>query len=454
MAELIKQKLSDSKAYRWAAMILVSFTVMCSCFVYDLAAPLQGMLQQTFGWSTTEYGIFSSSGAFFNVFFLALIFGGIFLDRTGIHITGAICFLLMLTGVLIKACALSEWFPAQGRIFGLNSRLLTASLGFAIFGMGAETCFVTLQKAVVKWFSGHELALAMGLQISIGRMGSACALSFGLPIASFFGSISSVVWIGLMLIAMGTLSFFVFCVMDRREDLYAAGVKAADAGKKEKFKTSDIKLLITNKGFLLISVLCLLFYSGIFPFLKYATRLMIYKYHVPENLAGAIPSILPFGSILLIPVFCRIYDSRGKGATLLIIGSLMLTAVHALLSIPFLNEWWFAVLLMVFLGISSSLVPSAMWPSIAKIVDQRRLGTAYALVFYFQNLGMMAVTILIGGAIDRFGRLPGDVPAYDYTIPLLIFAFLGLMSVLIALWLKKIDKQEGYGLEKPNLTKN
>jgi nitrate/nitrite transporter NarK len=449
MNEIIQKRLSDSKAARWTALILVSFAMMCSYFVYDVVAPLEDMLLHTFKWTGQEYGMFSGSYAWFNVFLLMLIIGGIFLDKIGIRLTGAICCLLMIAGVLIKASALSEMFTFEGELFGINTRTLVASLGFALFGLGAETSYVAMNKVAVKWFTGRELALAMGLQVALARIGTACALSFSLPIARHFGAISAPIWLGAILIVVGFLAFSVYCVMDRKEDRCAGASVASFDEKKDEFKFGDIKSVVGNKGFWLIAILCLLFYSGIFPFLKYATKLMIYKYNVPENLAGMIPSILPFGTILLTPVFGRVYDAIGKGASLMLAGSLMLMVVHILFASPVLNQWWFATALMVVLGIAFSLVPSAMWPSVAKIIPQKQLGTAFALIFYVQNCGLMLVPMLIGWTIDRYARIPGDPPAYDYTVTMAVFAVFGAMAMAFAWWLKRVDAKAGYGLELP-----
>jgi MFS family permease len=425
-------------------MLLVSFTMMCSYYMYDVVAPLEDMLTRAFGWTTVEYGLFNSSYSFFNVFLCLLILGGIFLDKMGIRVTGTICCLLMTIGVLIKAIAFSEWLPADG-----HTRTWLAALGFAVFGMGAETSYVAMNKVIAKWFAGHELALAMGLQVALARIGTAIALSVSLPVAARFQTVAAPVWIGAMLLITGSLSFFVYCAMDRKED--GRHNPASSANPEETFKVSDIKAVISNQGFRLIAILCVLFYSGVFPFLKYATKLMIYKYDAPEALAGSIPALLPFGTIILTPLFGRVFDSAGRGATLMLIGSTLLTAVHLLFAMPFGNDWRVAMAIMILLGISFSLVPSAMWPAVARIIPQRQLGTAYSLIFYVQNWGLMLVPVLIGWTIDRFALRPGPSPSYDYTIPMLVFAGFGLLSVITAWMLKKVDAREGYGLEKPNI---
>jgi MFS family permease len=238
--------------------------------------------------------------------------------------------------------------------------------------------------------------------------------------------------------------------MDRKFDASATDESASEEG----FSFGDLKLIFTNKGFWLIAILCVLFYSGVFPFLKFATKLMIYKYNVDPELAGLIPAMLPFGTILLTPVFGSLYDRLGKGATLMIIGSVLLTVVHVLFALPILNAWWFAIIIMVILGIAFSLVPSAMWPSVPKIIPMKQLGSAYAIIFYIQNIGLSMVPVLIGSVIQNHSIIEtAEGTTYDYTIPMSIFALFGVVSVVIATMLKRIDKKEGYNLEEPNIKK-
>jgi MFS family permease len=451
MTEIILRKLSDSKAARWTALIIVSFTMMCGYFITDVIAPLEDLLMRAYGWTSTEYGIFSGAYGWFNVMLFMLILGGIILDKMGVRFTGLMACGLMVAGALIKAYAVSGYFPLGGdTVAGYKLQVIVAGLGFATFGMGVEIAGITVSKIIVKWFTGHELALAMGLQVALARIGTACALFFSLPLANHFGEVSTPVWLGALMLCIGTVSFLVYRVMDKKLD---ASEEAASAGHEpeEGFKLRDIRMIVTNKGFWLIAILCVLFYSGVFPFLKFATKLMIYKYNVAENLAGSIPALLPFGTILLTPLFGSLYDRIGKGATLMLIGSLMLTAVHILFALPVLNEWWFAICVMLILGIAFSLVPSAMWPSVAKIIPQKQLGTAFSLIFYVQNWGLMGVPMLIGWVIDRYALLPGETLAYDYTIPMSVFALFGVLAILFSFLLKAEDRKKGYGLERPNI---
>ena len=450
------KRLNDSAAARWLALIIVSFTMMCGYFITDVVAPLEDLLTKTpaeggLGWTSDDYGFFSGAYGYINVFLLMLFFGGIILDKCGVRFTGVMSSGLMLVGTLIKWYALDADF-GSATLFGYPMQVIIAALGFAIFGMGAEITGITVTKIIAKWFTGHELAFAMGLQVAMARIGTAAALACSLPLANAMGDVSAPVLLGAALLCIGFLAYLVYGVMDKKLDASVAATE--QAADEEGFHFSDLKVIFTNTGFWLIAILCVLFYSGVFPFLKFATKLMIYKYGVDAELAGLIPAMLPFGTILLTPLFGSIYDRIGKGATLMIIGSAMLTLVHVLFALPILNVWWFAILIMLVLGIAFSLVPSAMWPSVPKIIPMKQLGSAYAIIFYIQNIGLSMVPVMIGKVIQNYATIEtAEGVTYDYTIPMSIFAVFGIISIIVALILKRVDKRSGYGLEQPNIKK-
>ncbi|MBR3884430.1 MAG: MFS transporter [Bacteroidaceae bacterium] len=451
VTEQIQKRLSDSAIARWSAMAIVSFTMMCGYFITDVMAPLEDLLTKSItdgglGWTSGEYGFFSGAYGYINVFLLMLFFGGIILDKCGIRITGTISCSLMLAGAIIKWYALDNNF-GDAEIFGYPMQVAVAALGFAIFGMGAEITGITVTKVIAKWFTGHEMALAMGLQVAMARIGTAAALALSLPFAEMMGNISAPLLLGAALLCIGLVSYLVYCVLDRKLD---ASCETQEENKEDEFQLTDLKYIFTNKGFWLITILCLMFYSGVFPFLKFATKLMIYKYGVEPEIAGLIPAMLPFGTILLTPIFGSMYDRVGKGATLMIIGSAMLTLVHVLFALPILNVWWFAIIIMILLGIAFSLVPSAMWPSVPKIIPLKQLGSAYSIIFYIQNIGLSMVPVLIGWIIDTQSTITnanGEIVGYDYTIPMSIFALFGIIAIAISMMLKKEDAKKHYGLE-------
>lgn len=450
MTEKIHQTLRDSKAARWTALAVVAFTMLCGYFLTDVMAPLKPMLEKELLWTSTDYGIFTSAYGWFNVFLLMLIFGGIILDKMGVRFTGLGACVLMLVGCAIKYGAVSGMFPLEGTVIaGMKGQVAVAAFGYAIFGVGVETAGITVSKVIVKWFKGYELALAMGLEMATARLGTMLAMSVTVPFANLCGSLSAPILLCLIMLCIGLIAFFIYTLMDRRLE---ASVGKDEASEDDAFRMSDIVLIVKNKGFWLIALLCVLFYSAVFPFLKYATDLMVNKYEVEPELAGIIPSLLPLGTLFLTPFFGNLYDRRGKGATIMLIGAVMLIGVHVLFALPLLNYWWFATIIMIVLGIAFSLVPSAMWPSVPKIIPEKQLGTAYALIFWVQNWGLMGVPALIGWVLDRYCKLGGEgQPAYDYTLPMVIFAGFGVLALIIALMLKAEDKKKGYGLEEANI---
>ena len=443
----LTQTLRDSKAARWTALVLLASAMFFGYVFMDVLSPMQELLQTQRGWDPVAYGRYAGSETFLNVFVFFLIFAGIILDKMGVRFTGMMSCILMLVGCAIKYAAVAGYIGTEGEIFGWKAQVALAAFGYAIFGMGAEITGITVTKVIVKWFQGKEMALAMGLQVAMARIGTAVALACSLPLAKAMGHVSYPVLFGAICLCVGLLAYLVYCVMDKKLD---RSLEAVDSDPEERFHLRDLKLIFTNKGFWLITLLCLMFYAGVFPFLKFATKLMIAKYHVGEEMAGLIPAMLPFGTILLTPLFGSLYDRIGKGVTLMIIGSVMLTLVHLLFASPFLPTWWFAIFVMVILGIAFSLVPSALWPSVPKIIPMKQLGSAYATIFYIQNIGLSMVPVLIGWVIETFSThtaADGQV-SYDYTLPMLIFASFGIIAIFLSLMLKKEDARSHYGLEE------
>jgi len=406
--ETIRKTLRDSKTARWTALAVVAFTMLCGYYLTDVMAPLKGLLEGQLHWNSSQFGFFTSAYGWFNVFLLMLIIGGIILDKMGVRFTGLTAASIMVAGTFIKYWAVSTHM-LDGQtwhliFFDVNAQVLMAGLGFAIFGVGVETAGITVSKIIVKWFKGKEMALAMGLEMATARLGTALALSTSLPIAKAFNTVSAPILVCLIMLCIGLISFILYTFMDKKLDAsIAAASDAENPGEPEEaFRVRDILKIITNKGWWYIAILCVLFYSAVFPFLKYATDLMVCKFHINEDWAGLIPALLPFGTILLTPLFGNMYDRKGKGASIMILGAILLIFVHIMFSIPFLHHWFVAIILILVLGIGFSLVPSAMWPSVPKIIPENQLGTAYALVFWVQNWGLMGVPALIGWVLNKW----------------------------------------------------
>ncbi len=464
--EAIRKSLRESALARWTALGIVAFTMLCGYYITDVMAPLKGLLEQQLSWNSAEYGFFTSAYGWFNVFLLMLILGGIILDKAGIRFTGVGAASVMVLGAGLKFWAISThsldgvvwhilWFDSKAQV-------LMAAIGFAIFGVGVEVAGITVSKIIVKWFKGKEMALAMGMQVSVARLGTALAIGVSAPVALRMGHVSKPVLLGLVLLCVGLITFIIYTFMDKKLDASEAEARVANSEgvEEDKFKVSDIKYIMKNRGWWYLAILCVLFYSAVFPFLKYASDLMVQKFHVSDSLAGTIPAMLPFGAILLTPLFGGIYDKKGKGATIMILGSFLLIFVHALYSVPYLDNWIIAVILIIILGIGFSLVPSAMWPSVPKIIPYKYLGTSFSMIFWVQNWGLMGVPALIGWVLQKY-CITGyemkegvEVATYNYTLPMLIFTSFGVLAVIFSILLKAEDKKKGYGLQLPNIEKS
>ena len=340
--EKIRKTLADSKAARWTALAVVAFTMLCGYYLTDVMAPLKGLLEGQLGWDSSEFGFFTSAYGWFNVFLLMLIVGGIILDKKGVRFTGLMAASIMVAGTAIKYWAITTHI-LDGQtwhvlFWDVNAQVLMAGLGYAIFGVGVETAGITVSKIIVKWFKGKELALAMGLEMATARLGTGLALSTSVPIAKAFNTVSAPVLVCLIMLCIGLISFFIYTFMDKKLDVSQAAYDKATnkVSDEEAFRIRDILTIITNKGWWYLAILCVLFYSAVFPFLKYATDLMVQKFHINEDWAGIIPALLPFGTILLTPLFGNLYDRKGKGATIMIIGAILLIISACLLyhSVP------------------------------------------------------------------------------------------------------------------------
>ena len=463
MVEKIQRRISESKTARWLVLLMVSLTMMCGYFLTDVLAPLKGLLTELFHWDSTDFGLFNSGYGWFNIFLLMLIFGGMVLDKMGARFTGILSVAVMLVGIGIKYYAIGFMQPAdkvEFWFFGMQTmkqQVLVASLGYALFAVGYETVGITANKIVVRWFKGKELAFALGMNVAFARLGTFLALALPLPLAKAFGnSVSTPVLFGMILLLLGFLTFMVYIVMDRKLDLEQ---EQEAMGDDERFRFRDIFSIFRIRAFWYISLLCLLFYAAVRPFVKFAVDLVVQKFSVVEDYSGLIPSLLPVGTLVLTPLFGNLYDRRGKGVSMMIWGAMMLVFAYAGFSLPWITHWAVATVLVVVLGVAFSLVPSAMWPSVPKIIPEQQLGTAYAMIFWVQNWGLSGGPLLVGWALDKWGTLPPQVvngvvkPRFDYTIPIVILLIISILALPFGLLLKREDRRKGYGLQQPNLAK-
>ena len=447
MIEVSKKKLSDSAGARWAALFVVAFTMMAAYYVNDVMAPLKSMLEGQLRWTSGEFGTFTGAYSFLNVFLLMLIWGGLILDRFGIRFTGILAAVLMVGGTACEYLAITHYGGCSSVMFGMKLDVFLASAGYSVFGVGAEVAGITVTKIIAKWFQGKEMALAMGVQVAMARLGTASALSLSPLIAQTWGLPSPII-VGTLLLLLGFAVFVGYCFADKHFDVSGAENFTGPADNSEPFRWHDFTALLRNPGFWLIALLCVSYYSSIRPFMKFATDLLISRYHADPVSAGWLVSIIPYGSIVLTPVFGMLYDRIGRGATLMLIGSALLTAIHICFALPI--EWSssMAIVLMVVLGVAFSLVPSAMWPSVPKIIPLKELGTAYSIIYYIQNIGLMLVPMMVGDVLKS--DTTAGVP--DFTRTQWIFAAFGLAAVVIAFVLLFVDRKKHYGLEEANIS--
>jgi hypothetical protein len=410
------------------------------------------------------------------------------LDRWGIRKTGVILCVIATLGAFVVA------FGSKGT-FGTSKKAMLVSMmiGRILFGIGLETTCVLISRTIVKWFKGKELAFAMGLNLLVGRLGTFCAISFGLDIAD--GKIDVAIITAASIILFGTILFLAYLIFDVRLDRQVAA--GSDAVPEDQFKFGDFVKLITDHSFIYISLLCVAFYSAVFPFLQYAPDLLVNKFGFTFDMPATggmsfweklsvffhngpkVSGLIPLGTMFFTPIFGRLVDKKGKAASIMILGSVLLIYAHITLSV--LNSVVLGYTGLFALGVAFSLVPAAMWPSVAKIVAENRLGTAYATMFTIQNYGLSAFYWGIGKVLDLANpavvaqiqntrkalldqglglgevsqrieamRMTGEIPTYNYTIPILMLVALGVISIFLAFQLKRADRRQKYGLELPS----
>jgi len=469
MSENRKQLLSDSPAMRWTALVLLAAANLFAYIFMDVLSPLQELLQTQRGWDPVAYGHYAGSETFLNVFVFFLIFAGIILDKMGVRFTAVLSGAVMLAGALVKYYAVSDafvgsgaqaWFDANLNLpeawwnvtpfyKGMPGSAKLASVGFMIFGCGCEMAGITVSRGIVKWFRGKEMALAMGVEMAIARVGVAIVM-LGSPVVAAIApvSVSRPVALGAVLLCIGLILFIVYGFMDKRLD--AQGVAEE---KDDPFKVSDIGKILSLKMFWIVALLCVLYYSAIFPFQKYAINMLQCNLGYTAEQAGRVFFVFPLGAAAITPFLGNFLDRKGKGATMLILGALLMILCHLTfaLVVPATKSVLITYLAIVLLGISFSLVPAALWPSVPKLIDEKLLGSAYALIFWIQNIGLYAFPMIIGSVLSASNPGVSDPLNYNYTVPMLVFASLGVVALILGFVLKVEDRRKGFGLELPNI---
>lgn len=472
MTEKAQKLMNDYPALRWAALILIALMMFFGYMFVDVMSPLQALVEQQRGWTPDVFGTYASAEYILNVCGF-LILAGIILDKMGVRFTGVLSASMMFIGATVKYVGITEWFQSTDFCAWLGSwwtampgSAKMASLGFMIFGCGCEMAGTTVSKAIAKWFKGKEMALAMGIEMAIARVGVFAIFSISPLIAGKLGSVQAPVGFCTVLLLIGLINFIIFTFMDSKFDkeLVAAGIKSEEPAAEDEFKVKDLGRIFGSLNFWVVALLCVLYYSAIFPFQRYGANML--QCNLDGISAAAASNIFrwfPIGAAAITPFLGSFLDHKGKGATMLIWGALLLIVCHLVFAfvLPATHSKVLAYATIVVLGISFSLVPAALWPSVPKIIDEKILGSAYCLIFWVQNIGLCLVPSLIGSVLaSSNANNPAVIAAkaagaefipYNYTVPLIIFACFGVLALLIALYLKALDKKRGLGLELPNI---
>ena len=550
MKEKIQQKLSDSAMWRWTALLLLASAMFFSYIFMDILSPIKDLMQSTRGWDSTAFGTMQSSETFLNVFVFFLIFAGIILDKLGVRFTALLSGAVMLIGAVIKWYAVSDSFMGSGLeswftnnlnyipgfdelgispfYEGMPASAKLAACGFMLFGCGVEMAGITVSRGIVKWFKGREMALAMGSEMALARLGVATCMIFSPVFAKLGGviDVSRSVAFGVVLLMIALIMFIVYFFMDKKLDSQSGEAEEKD----DPFKISDLGKILTSSGFWLVALLCVLYYSAIFPFQKYAVNMLqcnltfnpldpnsfwatdtvtVVQYVImlvvaatafasnfskkatmkygllalsivslvvfcymgyKRQSAETVFAVFPLLAVGITPILGSYVDHKGKAASMLILGSVLLIACH--LTFAFILPAFkdspvggiiIAYLTILVLGASFSLVPASLWPSVPKLVDAKIIGSAYALIFWIQNIGLWLFPLLIGKILDKTNpQLVEDLKnglitaeeastSYDYTAPLVMLAGLGAAALVLGFVLRIVDKKKGYGLEAPNI---
>ena len=455
MVEKLQKTLRDSMLARWTVLVLVASMMFFAYMFVDILSPLASLLNDTLAWDQGVFGTYAAGEYLLNVFGF-LIIAGIILDKMGVRFTGLLSASLMVIGAAIKYWGISwadantvEWLNAWWPSMPGSAKL--AMFGFMIFGCGCEMAGTTVSKILAKWFKGKEMALAMGLEMAIARLGVFGAMWLSPMISEKFAvdgtnSVVAPLLFSAALLVIGLLNFFVFTVMDKtldRQELNDQMVNDQMVNDADEFHVSDLKQIFTSKMFWIVALLCVLYYSAIFPFQRFATNFLEETLQISNAEAAGLFKWFPILAMVLTPFLGAFIDYKGKGASMMLLGAVIMIACHCVFAfvLPAYPSKTLALVTILVLGVSFSLVPASMWPSVPKIIDEKVLGSAYCLIFWVQNIGLCLVPLLIGKL-----RVATD----GYLVPMIVFASFGVLAFLLSLALKVEDKKKNYGLELPN----
>ena len=455
MAEKVRKFMNDSPAARWTVLILVALMMFFAYMFVDVMSPLKSLVESSLGWNSSVFGTYAASEYILNVCGF-LIIAGVILDKLGVRFSGILSAAIMVVGAAIKFVGVSDWFQTTQFAAWLNSwwtdmpaSAKMASLGFMIFGCGCEMEGTNVSKILAKWFKGKEMALAMGLEMAIARLGVFAVMWISPIIAARFGGnvVAPMGFCGALL-CIGLINFIIFAFMDSKFDkeLVEAGLATDEKSPEDEFHVKDLGAIFKSKMFWIVALLCVLYYSAIFPFQRYAPNFLEETLGISAAAASQLFSCFPILAMVLTPFLGMFLDHKGKGASMLMAGAVIMIVCHLSFAflLPVFPSKALALALIVTLGVSFSLVPAALWPSVPKIIDEKILGSAYCLIFWVQNIGLCLVPLLIGSLRQSTG---------GYLVPMIVFSSFGVLAFLFSLLLKAEDKKEGYGLELPNIKK-
>ncbi len=455
MGEKVSKLMNDSPLARWTVLALVALMMFFAYMFVDVMSPLKSLVESDLGWNSGVFGKYAASEYILNVCGF-LIIAGVILDKLGVRFSGILSAGLMVLGAGIKFVGISDWFQATAFAQWLGSWWVEmpasakmASLGFMIFGCGCEMEGTNVSKILAKWFKGKEMALAMGLEMAIARLGVFGVMWIApLISAKFDGSVLAPLGFCGALLVIGLINFIIFGIMDRKFDrqLVEAGLATEEKSPEDEFHVSDLGAIFKSKMFWIVALLCVLYYSAIFPFQRYAPNFLEETLGIDAASAAQLFSCFPILAMVLTPILGIFLDRVGKGASMLMAGAVIMIACHLSFAflLPAFPSKGFALALIVVLGVSFSLVPAALWPSVPKIIDEKILGSAYCLIFWVQNIGLCLVPMLIGSLRQSTG---------GYTVPMIVFSSFGVLAFIFSFFLKKEDRTKGYGLELPNIRK-
>ncbi|MEN8225473.1 MAG: MFS transporter [Bacteroidota bacterium] len=447
--ERLNKAMNEYPLMRWGILILVGFILSVNYYFYDAFSTLKDLMTKEFGFSNTDYGLFVSFYSIPNTFLLMAVVGGIILDKLGIRRTGFMFVFFMAFGAFLTAYGASKAYSGGGLGYGLmqsflpnySPELKMMLLGRFFFGLGAETSIVVVSKILVKWFKGKDLALAFGLKVGFGRLGTFAALQLSPVLADGGAKLDTAIWLAAILVITGLFAFVVYMLFDMKLDRQTEQTKLNK--NTDKFRIKDVFGLLGNKAYLYIALICVTFYSAVFPFNAFAPDFLLNKFGMSYEASGQIASLLPLGTLIFTPFFGFMIDRYGKAASAMIVGSLVLLLVHFTFTFTTITPH----VPMIMLGVAFSLVPAAMWPSMVKLVDDKQIGTAYGLMYSIQNLGLWGVPLLAGIILDRTN--PAGTETLNYTPTMLLFILLSFLGLVFSLMLKYQDKRKGYGVDLP-----